>query len=420
MKEKIRSTLRHPLISGSAIIFLGTNVGNVFNFLFNLFMVRNLTPVDYGVLVGLIALITLFAQVADSITPFIVNYAAIYFAVGELGKAKTLFFKAMKLSTAIGIGVLLMFIVFAAPIGVFLKIQNPITIMIAGFCILFGFLSTLNRAFLQAKLAFTYLAIIVFVGSLIKFGSGVFFIDLGLGVQGALFAFILAFFVPYLISFIPLRQFLHPSQQKEKVELRKMMRFGVGSVLTIFAITAFITTDILLVKHFFLPEEAGLYAGSTIMGKIVYFFSAPIVSVMFPLIVQKYAKQQNYHNDFRFALLLVFFPSIVLTLLYFFMPEFVIRFVMKRESYLETASYIGYMGIFYTLYAAITLVANFFLSIQRSHIYLPILFFALLQGGGIWFLHSSPVEVLMVSISTSGLLLLTLLLYYIKISFRKL
>ncbi|MBI2442973.1 MAG: hypothetical protein HYV40_03660, partial [Candidatus Levybacteria bacterium] len=85
MKEKIRSTLRHPLISGSAIIFLGTNVGNVFNFLFNLFMVRNLTPVDYGVLVGLIALITLFAQVADSITPFIVNYAAIYFAVGELG-----------------------------------------------------------------------------------------------------------------------------------------------------------------------------------------------------------------------------------------------------------------------------------------------------------------------------------------------
>lgn len=419
MKEKIKSTLRHPLISGSAVIFLGTNIGNVFNFLFNLFMVRNLTPVDYGVLVGLIAIITLLAQMADSITPFVVNYAAIYFAVGELGKAKTLFFKILKLSIAIGIVVLLVFVVFASPIGSFLKIQNPTNIMIAGLCIFFGFLSTLNRAFLQAKLAFIYLAIIVFVASFIKFLSGVFFIGQGLGVQGALFAFILAFFIPYLISFIPLKQLLHRSQLKEKIELRKMMKFGIGSVISVFAVTAFVTTDILLVKHFFSPSLAGLYAGMTIVGKIVYFFSAPIGSVMFPLIVQKYAKKQNYHTDFRLALVLIGLPSILLTSVYFLLPDLVIQFVMKRDEYLTAAPYIGFVGIFFTFYSLITVMVNFFLSIQKTYIFLPVLVFALLQGVGIWFLHDSLMQVLTVSMLASGLLLLTLLLYYFKLSFSK-
>src|SRR3989344_268813 len=102
MKDRIKKTLQHPLISGSAIIFIGTNLGNIFNFLYNLFMINNLTPIDYGVLVSLISILALFSQVADSMTPFIVNYAAIYFAKKELGKVKSLFFKVTKIALFVG------------------------------------------------------------------------------------------------------------------------------------------------------------------------------------------------------------------------------------------------------------------------------------------------------------------------------
>lgn len=419
MKEKIKSTLRHPLISGSAVIFLGTNIGNVFNFLFNLFMLHNLPSIDYGTLVGLISIITLFSQVADSITPFVVNFAAIYFAVGELGKAKTLFIKVTKLSIGIGAAIFLLFIFFAPMIGSFLKIQNPMLIILSGVCVFSAYLGIVNRAFLQAKLAFSFLALIVLVGSFLKFIIAVFFVGQGFGVQGALYAFILAFAIPYILTFIPLKNLLNPVQEKEHIELRRMLKFGVGSIISVFAVTAFVTSDILLVKHFFNPSLAGLYAGMTIVGKIVYFFSAPIGSVMFPLIVQKYAKKENYHTDFRLALILVGLPSLLLTSAYFLMPDIVIQFVMKRNEYIAAAPYIGFVGIFFTFYSLITVMVNFFLSIQKTYIFIPVLVCAILQGLGIWFFHNSLYEVLFVSIIASGLLLLTLLLYYLKLSLSR-
>ena len=41
--------INHPIILGSSIIFLGSIFGNFFNFLFNLFISRNLSIEDYGV-----------------------------------------------------------------------------------------------------------------------------------------------------------------------------------------------------------------------------------------------------------------------------------------------------------------------------------------------------------------------------------
>ncbi len=419
MKKKLKAVLRHPLISGSAIIFLGTNIGNVFNFFFSFFMLHNLTPVDFGILIGLLSIITLFAQVADSMTPFVVNYAAIYFSVGEVGKAKTLFLKVTKMSAFAGLSILVVFLVFSEQIGEFLKISDSAYIISAALCIFFGYLGTVNKAFLQAKLAFTFLAIIVCLGSFLKFSVGAFFVMYGFGVQGALYAFMIAFIIPYVLTFFPLKQLLLPSQRKEHIELRKMMQFGMGSVLVMLGVTLFVTTDILLVKHLFSPRLAGLYAGMTTVGKIIFYFSAPISSVMFPIIVQKFAKKENYHIDFLLSLGLLALPSLILTMIYFLFPELVIHFVMKRDEYLAAGPYLGLVGIFFTFYSLLFVLVNFFLSIQKTYIFAPVLLAALLQGLGIWFFHSSLFAVLWVSIITSGLLLATLLLYYLKINSQK-
>ena len=53
---------------------------------------------------------------------------------------------------------------------------------------------------------------------------------------------------------------------------------------------------LILVKHFFSPHDAGIYAGLSLIGRVIFFFSAPIASVMFPVIVQKYARKENYEN----------------------------------------------------------------------------------------------------------------------------
>ncbi|MDP3940768.1 MAG: hypothetical protein Q8Q49_00505, partial [bacterium] len=184
-------------------------------------------------------------------------------------------------------------------------------------------------------------------------------------------------------------------------------------------LTAFTTTDVLLVKHFFAPSTAGLYAGLTIFGKIIFFFSAPIGSVMFPMIVQKYAKKENYHGDFRLASFLIFLPSFLLTVIFFVDPRLVINIVVRsREEYLAGTAYLGLIGVFFSLYSLNFVITSFYLSIQKTFVYIPILVCALLQGVLIWIFHSSLLQVYYSSIFTSGLLLAALLLYYLKISVR--
>ncbi len=54
MRKIIHSALKHPLISGSTVIFVGSMVANIINYIFNLVMGRLLLPADYGILISLI------------------------------------------------------------------------------------------------------------------------------------------------------------------------------------------------------------------------------------------------------------------------------------------------------------------------------------------------------------------------------
>jgi O-antigen/teichoic acid export membrane protein len=42
--------------------------------------------------------------------------------------------------------------------------------------------------------------------------------------------------------------------------------------------------DIVLVKHFFVPKEAGVYAAVAMVGRVIFAFSSSVVNSMFPLV----------------------------------------------------------------------------------------------------------------------------------------
>src|SRR5436305_12878354 len=97
MKAKIQKLLKHPLIYGSTIIALGSLAANFFNFLYNLFMSRNLTVEDYGTLASLISLLSLPVLISNAISPTIVKFAGNYFATQKYGLLRGLYIKILKL-----------------------------------------------------------------------------------------------------------------------------------------------------------------------------------------------------------------------------------------------------------------------------------------------------------------------------------
>lgn len=414
MKTKFKQVANHPLISGSIVIFAGTIFANFSNFLFNLFMSRTLSIVDYGVLAALNSLILVFALIAESFVPTIVHFAGTFMARAEEEKVRGIFLQANKIAIVLGGAVFLFFLFFSGLISRFFNINNNFLLAIVGVIIFFGFLGSLNRAILQAKLLFKYISFVNAFSSLIKLTVGILLVFLGFKVEGAVFGFLISFFATYVLVFIPLRYFFKKNKNYVSVSFNKILSYGAPTALALFGLTFFITTDILLVKHFFPSREAGIYAGLSLVGRVIYFFSAPLVGVMFPIIVQKHTRLENYHNTFRLSLILAAIPSIILTILYFTFPQFIIRIFLKNTEYLEASSLLGYFGIFMSLYIMLYVFTNFYLSIKKTKVYIPILMSSILQAVLIWFFHRTFLEIIVISLISTSLPFTLLVVYYLK------
>lgn len=411
MKKRINCILQNPLISASTIIFIGSNLSNFFNFLFNLFMVRNLSTSDYGTLASLISLLTLLTIPAGSVAPTIVRFAASFFAQSDLSMVRGLYFKVTKLALCLGFPVFIIFSIFHQGIAKFFNISNDSLMILVGFMFFISFLAIGNAPLLQAKLVFTFITISNLFGSFLKLFLGLVLVYLGFSIWGAMLAVFFSFLIPYLFSFWELRFLFKPNTQNIKINTKELVVYGAPAAMAFFSLVSLTSTDILLVKHFFQPQLAGLYAGTSLLAKIIFFLTAPISSVMFPLIVQKHTRKENYHNEFKMAFILVLLPSVFLTVLYFLFPEFIIK-ISSKQVYMQAAPLLGVFGIFITVYALLTVLTNFYLSIKKTQVWIPITLAAIVQALLLWFFHKTFLQIILISLTIASLLLILLVLYY--------
>lgn len=408
--------LKHELVAGSIYIFLGSVVSNVFNLFFSLFMSRNLTVEGFGILASTFSLISLIAIPAGSIIPTIVSFAGSHFAKEDYGSVKALVLKIIKPLLTISIFVLFCFFIFAGYIGDFFKIADRSIIMIVGIIVAYAYIGVVSSGLLQAKLAFKYISFSNLAGSVLKFVIGVGLVFLGLGVRGAVWAVFIAGVIPSILGFIYLK-FVWASKinKKSKINFKNILSYGIPSALATLGMTSLISTDILLVKHFFDPLQAGVYAGLSLVGKVIFFFTGSIGGVMFPLIVKKHAKNENYNNIFKMAIALVFIPSVFISIFYFLYPDLAISFFIKNEIYRSASGLLGLFGVFIAIYSLITLFVYYFLSIKKTNVYIPVLIAAISQALLIVLFHGSLFAVVVISLLVSLVLLSTLVIYYIRI-----
>lgn len=415
MRKRIYQAIKNPLMSGSIFLFIGFLSGNFFNFLFNVHMSRTLSIADYGTLASLVSIILLFALATEALTPTVVSFAGSYFAKKEIGKVVALFWKLNAFFVIFSLIVLGFLVVFAEPIGLFFKINNIFLLFIVGVIVFFTSVITLNRGILMGRLSFKYISFLNIFPSMLKFVSGILLLIWGLGVTGGLVAFLVAYTSYYLLSFIPLKFIFQIKTKETAVNLGKILAYAAPSAMAMLGLTLFITTDMLLVKHFYPSKEAGIYAGMSLLGKIIYFFSAPISTALFPLVVQRHARNEKHNHLFFIAIGLVAISSLSITFFYYIFPEFSILLLLKQKDYLSVAPIIWVFGIFMVFYSLLWLTTNYYLSMKKTKIFIPILIGAVFQAIGLWFYHDTFLTVILVSIIATAFPLCIMLVSHWKL-----
>jgi O-antigen/teichoic acid export membrane protein len=412
MKKTAKKLIKNPLIFGSGILVFGSLLANFFNFLFNLFMSRSLSIAEYGIFASIMSLIAYPILVGSAINPVVVRFAGNYFAKKDYALLRGLYIQITKLLLTLGIIIFFITLFFTPSISTFFHIADKNILFITDIIILVSLIGVINTAFLQAKLAFGFQVIVSLSNSVFKLISGVILILLGYSILGATYAVLFAGIFTYIVSFFPLKFVFDKKIASPSIPKKELFLYGFPSSVALLGLTSFISSDIILVKHFFTPHQAGLYAGLSLISRVIFYVSAPIATVMFPMIVQKHSKKENYTNTFKLSLLLVIIPSLFITLFYSIFPKFAIIFFLKREEYLAISPYLIPFSLFITFYGILSILSNFYLSIHKTKVFIPIIIGALLQVILIILYHQTFTQIITISLSCTVLLDILLLLYY--------
>ena len=104
---------------------------------------------------------------------------------------------------------------------------------------------------------------------------------MGYGVLGGVGAISAAVVMAYFVPGIPksLRAEAVTEEPASFAEAFQAIVFFVGQVIIN-------NIDIVLVKHFFPPDQAGIYAAVALVGRVLYFAAWSVVSAMFPVSAQ--------------------------------------------------------------------------------------------------------------------------------------
>ena len=392
--------LGHELVSGTAFVFAGSITGNVLAFLFNLFLARSLSYADYAIFASLLSVITLASIPAGSISTVIVKFATRFFSRNEIDKAKAFYGESAQLIFVIGVIIFIAFAVVSVPLKNFLHIESVWYILLVGINVAFVYFIALNSGFLQSLLKFPYISFLNVAGNLAKLLFGIFFVVLGFKAFAGLLGIFAMSFFGLMLGFFPIRfLFQKKTSRKESIPKKEILTYAIPASIAVLALTSLTSVDVILVKHFFSAHEAGFYAGLSLIGKVIFYFTAPIPLVMFPLIVKRHSIGKNYVNLLFLALFLVFVPSFAVTIFYFLFPSLVVNIFLGGRDYQEIAQYLGMFGIFITLFSMLNVCVNFFLSIGNIKATSIVIFGAILQIILLTLFHANFAQVIQISVA---------------------
>lgn len=263
------------VIGGSLIMLVGSGLVSALNFGYNITMARMLGRADFGHLSAIATLLMLTSAVTLSFQ----LVCAKFVARNEANEAKALVYRSlMKRAWIVGLLVGLGLAAFSLPISHILRLPTNWTVLLLAVGIAFYVPLGVKRGGLQGLMAFPALSFNFILEACVKFAAALLLIWLGFGMLGAIGAISASVIAAFLFSRVNLS-----AEDPDVAVTPANFREGTQAIVFFVGQVVINNIDILLVKYFFSPEDAGLYAAVALVGRVLYFSAWSIVSAMFPI-----------------------------------------------------------------------------------------------------------------------------------------
>jgi hypothetical protein len=270
-----RDFLRGRVVRGSAILLLSTGLVAATNLLYNILIARMLGASSFGHASALYTLLMLVTAITLSFQIITSKFMA---RSSETVVRAQIYATMLRRAWQVGLGIAVLLAAGSAYLKSYFNLPARHDLVLlaiaAGVYIPLG----VRRGKMQGCYSFRGLALNVVVEVTVKLGGALLFLHYGMGVTGVMTAVLLSIVAAYIVA-------TPGAEYRSTAELIKIAPFGEGMQALLYFIGQVILSnlDILLVKHFFSPPQAGIYAALALVGRVVFMLSWSVVSSMFPV-----------------------------------------------------------------------------------------------------------------------------------------
>jgi len=387
------------------IFFISNFLVNAGNYGINIFLGRWLGPAEFSEVSLLVTLLLMLSFWALAFQLTSAKYVAEYLVENKQAELYNFLHWFKRRSLIGGITLAILLISFSIFWKDFFQMRSSLLFIIFGVGMPFYLLLSVNRGVLQGQNNFRRLAITFQIEMWTRLILSIVLVKMGYGVNGVAWGLTLSIFASWFIS--------NPSKEKFitiPFSHQKIIRFFF--IVLIYECSQILinNTDTILVKHFFSPTDAGLYAALALIGRIVYFGTWTVVTMLFPLVIILEKEGKDHTKYFLGGLCVVGVIAGAIVIVCFLMPEVMVN-ILFGKKYIPIAPLLWPYALATSLFALVNVFVYYNMSLDRR---LPVwLTFVggILQILLIYTFHHTFEQVIRIQIYLMSGLLLVLIFY---------
>jgi O-antigen/teichoic acid export membrane protein len=356
--------------SSSSIIFAGSFVVNVLNYVFTLIMSRLLGVESFGEVTALVSLLTIIAVPASALTMLMTREVA-YRNANSPDNVRDLFIFLRRHVFLAAIGSWVIFLIVSPLLSYFLHLPYG---LFAVFSLLlpFSVASALQTGTLQGLQEFFTLSKQNVLSTIIKLAVAIILVYAGFSVSGVIIAIVCAQAASWLFGYIMTHTRLGlntprtiPADAKP-FDSRPLRLFFTMTLITSFLLALLSNTDILLARHFLSGDVTGQYGGLATLGNIITYGIGAFTTVLLPMAAAAHAKGiGGERRILRLSLAIITVCVVTAWALFSLFPSFIITLLFGTR-YLAIAPILGHYAIAEGCMALSIALINYFVAVRNT------------------------------------------------------
>ncbi len=410
-------------LKNSVILFAGTMLANLVNYLFHFIMGRMVDPSIYGEMESIVSLLTIVSVPGTAIAMVATRAAAAAKAKGSPAESRAVFSYLNRGLLRFTLPVLVLVLLLTPQVTRFLRAEHPAAIVFLWGMMFLSFFSSVTTGMLSGWQRFFSFGIIQVAGSVFKLVFSVLAVWLGFRVSGIVGAFFLTSIIGYLLSLRIIRRIDTSdkaaetgAEEKPSIDVSSIRSSALPVLSASLALAVLGNADMVLAKYHLSPDTAGLYGALFIVSKTIFFAGGILSTVMFAMSSEEHAKGGGTRTAepavFRHALLLsVGFVAASVAFFTLF-PTFVLR-VFFGDRYLAGVPYLGWFAFAAGLYTLANFFLQYLLSVHRTGAAWAALSVAIAEAGAILFFATDIASLIRYTIAAQGLTLALVAAWYV-------